>query len=95
MQLDLVYVLVGVAVPLLTSLIKQETWSTKVKQTLATGLALVGGTIATYLNSKNIDATTLVTAWAATAGVSQVVFAYILQQTGLDKVLTAVGAPKK
>ena len=95
MQLDLIYVLVGVAVSLLTSVVKQEKWSTKVKQTISTVLALIGGTIATYLNSKSIDATTLVTAWAATAGVSQVVFAYLLQQTGLDKVLTAVGAPKK
>lgn len=95
MNIDLIFVLVGVAVTLFTSLVKQDHWSTKAKQVVNLVLSLAGGVVATYLTDKNIDPTALLTSWAATLGVSQAIFAFLLKDTGLDKILASIGAPKK
>lgn len=89
---DLYIVAAGVAASFLTSLVKKEHWSTQVKQSVAVILSLITGGVASYVQAKGIDATKLIVSWAGSLGVSQAVFVYGLQKTGLDKILAAVGS---
>ena len=94
MDLNLILVIVGVAASLLTSLIKQEKWSDKTKQSVSVVLSLVGGTITVYFSENNISPEEVLRAWAATLGISQAVFMYLLRQSGLEKTLRSIGAKK-
>lgn len=94
MNLDLIYVVIGIAASLLTSVVKQEKWDNRTKQTVSVALSFVGGLVGVYLNEKGLTATGVLGAWAATQGISQVVFSYVLRETKLDKILTAIGSKK-
>lgn len=94
MDMNVILVIVGVIASLLTSAVKQEKWSDKTKQTVSVVLSLVGGTITVYFAENNISAEEVLRAWAATLGVSQAVFMYLLRQTGLEKTLRSLGAKK-
>lgn len=94
MDQNLMFVLLGLVASLATSLIKKEDWSDQTKASLGTGLAFVAGLVNVYLTDNNIDATSLLASWAATLGVSQAVFTYILKTTGLEDILAAIGSKK-
>ena len=95
MDITLMLVLVGIVASVLTSLVKQEKWSDKTKQSVSAALSLIGGTVAVMLSEKNVTPEQVLGAWAATQGISQVVFAYLLKETGLDKILASIGAKKQ
>lgn len=92
MDQNLMFVLLGLVASVLTSLIKKENWSDKTKASLSTGLAFVAGVANVYLTDNNVDATAVLASWAATLGVSQAVFTYILKTTGLEKILAGIGS---
>lgn len=92
MDQNLMFVLLGLLASVLTSLIKKENWSDKTKASLGTGLAFVAGMANVYLTDNNVDATAVLASWAATLGVSQAVFTYILKTTGLEKILAGIGS---
>ena len=94
MDISLMFVLLGLVASLATSLIKKEEWSDQTKASLSTALAFVAGVANVYLTDNNIDATSVLASWAATLGVSQAVFTYILKTTGLEKVLAGIGSKK-
>ena len=94
MDINVILVIVGVIASLLTSAVKQEKWSDKTKQTVSVVLSLIGGTITVYFAENNISAEEVLRAWAATLGVSQAVFMYLLRQSGLEKTLRSLGAKK-
>lgn len=92
MDQNLMFVLLGLVASLATSLIKKEQWSDSTKASLSTGLAFVAGVVNAYLNDNSVDATAVLASWAATLGVSQAVFTYILKTTGLEKILAGIGS---
>lgn len=94
MTMNLVLVLVGMAVSVLSSLIKKEHWKSETKQTVAVVLSLIGGVVSTQLNSANVDPATVLAQGAAALGISQAVFTYILKTTGLEKILAEIGSKK-
>lgn len=94
MSITLILVIIGIATSLLTSVVKKEQWSDKTKQSASAVLSLIGGTIAVYLGEQNVTPEEVLGAWAATQGISQVVFAFILRESGLEKILAAIGSKK-
>lgn len=92
---DLTLVLIGMAVAVLSSLIKKEHWNTETKQTVAVVLSIIGGAVNAQLSANNVDVTTVLAQGAATLGISQAVFTYLLKTTGLEKILASIGSKKK
>lgn len=95
MNLDVYVLLAGIAATLLTSLVTQEHWAAKTKQSVNAVLALVGGLAALYLKAKGLDPT-VVAGLAATSifGISQGTYAFLYKNTKLAAILSAVGSAK-
>jgi hypothetical protein len=86
-----VFLILGVVVALGTSLVKQDSWSLKRKQTLAAFLSLLGGVVTAYF-SKNgtVELGNTLQSSATLLAVAQLAYSYALKNTKLNKFLTGI-----
>ena len=86
-----VYALIGLAVVLLTSLLKKEHWSGKTNQVLATVLSTVGGVVTLYLkNGGTVTLSNTVQHSAILLGVAQLIYSLGLKNTAINEYLTGL-----
>lgn len=86
-----VYALVGLAVVLLTSLLKKEHWSAKTNQVLATVLSTVGGIVTLYMNNGGtVTLSNTVQHSAILLGVAQLIYSLGLKNTAINEYLTGL-----
>jgi len=86
-----VYALVGLAVVLLTSLLKKEHWSAKTNQVLATVLSTIGGIVTLYMNNGGtVTLSNTVQHSAILLGVAQLIYSLGLKNTAINEYLTGL-----
>lgn len=87
----LVFLGLGVVVALGTSLIKQDGWSLKRKQSVATLLSLLGGVVTAYFNKNGVvELGNTLQSSAMLLAVAQLAYSYALKNTKLNKFLTGL-----
>lgn len=87
----LVYAVLGIAVVILTSVIKQEKWSKRNKQTASAVLSFVGGIVTAYFqNNGSVDLAETLNNSAVLLAVAQLVYSYGMRDTKLNKFLTSL-----
>ena len=86
-----VYALIGLAVVLLTSLLKKEHWSAKTNQVLATVLSTIGGIVTLYMNNGGtVTLSNTVQHSAILLGVAQLIYSLGLKNTAINEYLTGL-----
>lgn len=86
---SLLFLGLGIVVAVLTSLVKQEKWSTKTKHAVSVVLSLLTGYVSQYFKTNGTtDLTTLAQHSTYLYAVSQLVYAYALSNTTFNGWLT-------
>ena len=86
---SLTFLGLGLAVALLTSLLKNVNWSSKQKHTAAVFLSIVGGYVSSYFQKNGTTDLTDITKHSAYAyAVSQLFYSYALKNTSVNAWLT-------
>lgn len=86
-----VYALIGLAVVLLTSLLKKEHWSAKTNQILATVLSTIGGIATLYFkNGGTVTLSNTVQHSAILLAVAQLIYSLGLKDSAVNAYLTSI-----
>ena len=87
----LVFVVLGIVVTLLTSLVKQEHWSNRLKQTVTAVLSFIGGVVLSYFKlNGTVDLAETLTSSAQLLAIAQLIYSYGLRDSRLNKFLTSL-----
>jgi hypothetical protein len=89
MENGVVFAGLSLAVTLLTSLFKTASLSVKQKNLIATGLSIVAGAVAVYINNDgDFSGSTIAATATAVYGGAQLAYNFILKGTGLNAKLS-------
>ncbi len=90
MDLAAITVIGGAVVTLVTSLLKMDLMSAKVKNLIAVVLSAVAAGVSVWLSGDLAGTEDIMLAVTSMYGISQAVYAFILKNSGLDSVLAGI-----